>query len=73
VLYGVEMERLSGRGQLLGTDTNMLDWTLQGPDEDGNVWLHYGDTSINLGPLDPALEKIGNFLAENDYEERGAI
>jgi hypothetical protein len=52
----------------------MLDrWNLQGPDADGNVWLHHGDTSINLGPLDPALEKLGNFLAENDYEERGAI
>lgn len=52
----------------------MLDkWHLQGPDAEGNVWLHIGNTSHNLGELDHALEKFGEFLAANDYEERVAL
>lgn len=49
----------------------MLDpWHLQGPDADNNAWLHIGNTSHNLGPLEQALDKFGEFLAANDYEER---
>ena len=47
----------------------MPDWHLQ-LDADNHVWLHIGNTSFNLGPLGPALDKIASFLAENDYEER---
>lgn len=53
----------------------LTNWKFTGPDEDGYLWIDLkGDTerSINLGPIDPALDKVADLLAENDYEERGA-
>jgi hypothetical protein len=47
-----------------------VDWELQGPDENGHAWIMIDNSGFNLGPVDQALEKFGNFLAENDYEER---
>lgn len=47
-----------------------VDWELQGPDEYGHAWIMIDNQGFNLGPRDPALDKLAAFLAQNDYEER---
>ena len=47
-----------------------LPFKLQGPDSDGEVWLHIGEDSINLGQWEDVAERFCQWLGEIDYLER---
>lgn len=36
---------------------------IEGPDEDGCVWLHAGTMTVNLGPKDRVAERLYEWLA----------
>lgn len=44
----------------------MEDFTIEGPDADGFVWLYSkdGHKGINLGKLETVVEKMSQWLAE---------
>lgn len=48
----------------------LTNWTLEGPDGDGFVWLYTQDRGINLGPRDKVAEKLCEWLGSIDYLER---
>jgi hypothetical protein len=53
---------------------NGLDWSLSGPDEDGNVWMEWNGEGqrerFNLGAFDQVAEAIAEWLAACDFGER---
>jgi hypothetical protein len=48
-------------------------FTLEGPDDDGCVWLVSGDGPsaivVNLGPREPVATRLAEWLAEIDFGE----
>jgi hypothetical protein len=48
-----------------------LSFEITGPDDDGFVWLHSGDATINLGTEEQATEIMSQWLAQRDEEHWG--
>lgn len=45
-------------------------FNIEGPDDEGNVWLMIGMRTLNLGPKDQVVEILSQWLASIDHEER---
>jgi hypothetical protein len=54
-------------------------FTIEGPDDDGNVWLDVhrdrlyfkaDQATVKLGPKDQVAETLSQWLGSIDYEER---
>lgn len=49
-------------------------FTIEGPDDEGNVWILWTETfpalRTNLGPKDQVAETLSQWLAEQDYQEK---
>ena len=60
------------RGNLDGPEQGAL-FRIEGPDEDGCVWICSGSGRgvwcHNLGPFEPAAEAMAEWLEANDYGE----
>jgi hypothetical protein len=55
-------------GHVEGNEQGAL-FEIEGPDEDGCVWLHAGATTVNLGPRDRVAERLQEWLANVEHPE----
>lgn len=65
--FQADIDALWERTMANAEEEALLSWTPQV--SDGHLWIHDGDTSLNLGPVVQALGKLVPVMAEYDLEE----